>query len=239
MKTYDPSGFCTYAAIRHSDSADSPLALLPFLRLPRELRDTIYEHHIEDQVSGSNLSSRHGRRRTCCWCSDLAERSRSTETWYSFPLLHVNRQLMHELQQTLVKKDFTLKFDCTHHLLQFLESSMLYPIQKQLTRLRFHWRGSIYGPNDEPQVALGRLQTLPALKHLTVKITNSLPLPERARYLEEKGFTGASRDFCFTVAEAIGFDELCSVRGLSSVRLDVNYSLPGGRTLDSAQVEPL
>ncbi|PMD38414.1 hypothetical protein L207DRAFT_585312 [Hyaloscypha variabilis F] len=122
---------------------------------------------------------------------------------------------MYELQKTLVKRNFAIHFYCTSFLLS-LQKPDTYPIQKELKRLQFHWRGEIYRCDPEPQGALGRLQTLLALTTLIIKITRSLPLSERVRFLEKKGFTSPSRDFCFTVADAIGFDELCSVRGLEA-----------------------
>jgi hypothetical protein len=218
----DSSGLCIAAAIENNRDAPVPMSPpSPFFRLPRELRDTIYNLHIEDQVS--NHSRRTATTKRC-----IGPCVTETVPWTThrnrFPLLSVNHQTMHELQKALIKKDFTLTFDCTCLLLSFLQSPGLYEIQQEVTHLRFHWRGEIYGYPPEPAQALGRLQTLPELKHLMIRITQSLPLPERARFLESKGFaTSMSRDFQWTVSDAISFDELCSGRSIEGERSGGNF----------------
>jgi hypothetical protein len=215
----DLSGLWIAAAIEDNQDALTPISPpSPFFRLPRELRDTIYNLFTEDQVSN------HSRRMTTTrFCRGPC----LTET---FP--GTTPKKLHELQQALIKKNFALTFDCTC-LLSFLQNPVSSDLRKELKRLRFHWRGEIYGYPTETQDALGKLQTLPALTHLVVRITNSLPLPERARFLEERGFANAPRDFCWTVADAIGFDELCSVRGLPEVQLEVDYLISGSRPPES------
>ncbi|KAE9368714.1 hypothetical protein N431DRAFT_547637 [Stipitochalara longipes BDJ] len=186
-----------------TNDATSPLP--PFFGLPRELRDTIYFLHIEYQLSDSVYSRVVFERKRCSGCREN-ELAYWTARKPTFPMLF-----------------FTLHFFCTCHLLSFLQKPRLYRIQQELTSLNFHWRGEINGNPPIPQDALGRLQTLPALTHLTIRITNSLPLSERANFLVRSGFKHLSRDFCFLVADAIGFDELCSVRGLKDISLDVDF----------------
>ncbi|KAH8793213.1 hypothetical protein BGZ57DRAFT_454092 [Hyaloscypha finlandica] len=221
MKTYD--SFCMFAAVQDKQETLPAPALPLFFQLPRELRDAIYEHHIEDQVSTPGYSRSVFDRKRCGGCRK-DELVYWTARKHSFTLLLVNRQLMHELQQTLIKKGFTLHFYCACHLLSFFKRPKLYPIQQELTSLYFHWRGEASGYPPAPQDAIAKLQTLPALTHLAIRITESLPLPEpqRAHFLECS--RPSPRDFCFAVADAIGFDELVSLRGLEDVRLiDVDY----------------
>ena len=221
MKTYD--SFCMFAAVQDKQETLGAPALPLFFQLPRELRDVIYEHHIEDQISTPGYSRSVFDRKRCGGCRK-DELVYWTARKHLFTLLLVNRQLMHELQQTLVKKGFTLHFYCACHLPSFLQRPKLYPIQQELTSLYFHWRGETSGYPPAPQDAIAKLQALPALTHLAIRITESLPLPEPQRAHSLEWSRPSPRDFCFAVADAVGFDELVGLRGLEDVRLiDIDF----------------
>jgi hypothetical protein len=132
-------------------------------------------------------------------------------------LLYINKQIMLELQQLLIKKRFILTVDCTCLLRSFLIKQATYPIQKVLPKLAFHWRGNSIGCPPRILEAFGRLQTLPALKCLSIRITKSLPLESRTEFFLRSAFPGARPEFCFTVAEADGFDQLCSGKSFYQV----------------------
>jgi hypothetical protein len=126
-----------FAAVQDKQETLPAPALPLFFQLPRELRDAIYEHHIEDQISTPGYSRSVFDRKRCGGCRK-DELVYWTARKHSFTLLLVNRQLMHELQQTLIKKGFTLHFYCACHLLSFFKRPKLYPIQQELTSLYFH-----------------------------------------------------------------------------------------------------
>ncbi|KAI6712136.1 hypothetical protein JHW43_005331 [Diplocarpon mali] len=79
--------------------------------------------------------------------------------------------------------------------------------------------------------AINRLQTLPSLRSPSIDITPVIPMRARQTYLEKLLKDDATRDIAFRVIDAIGFDELLTIRGLVGhvkVRLTGNWSTSPG-----------
>lgn len=102
----------------------------PFLRIARELRDAIYKIHIEYQCSIAVPSGTTYITKRCsaCWSGNKTIPGSSDPL--SLPLLFTNRQIMLEIQQILIKKRFTLLFDCTCLLLSFLQNPITFPTRQ-------------------------------------------------------------------------------------------------------------
>jgi len=187
----------------------------PLLVFPREIRDKIYDEYVVVQATADVPQSY-----TCHPCpyyicnTEIVPRPR-----YSFPLLFANVQILLELQETLLKGQFCLHFDCIHSLGKFLGVPKTLPLRQKLSALEFHWRASSFSTHISS--AMADLQTLPVLSHLTILISEPPPLWPRAEFFSKQMAGLAKRDFLYEIFDAIGFDELTSVRGLRDVRVDL------------------
>jgi hypothetical protein len=114
------------------------------------------------------------------------------------------------LQEKLVQERFYLHFDCCCTLGHFLENKHNITFKNTLQDISFHWRGL---QSDRAAI---QLQKLPNLKRLTIHITQSIPLNERGEFIFQEMGVEMKQDYVGKVTHAVGFDELCSIRGLDS-----------------------
>jgi hypothetical protein len=91
-----------------------------------------------------------------------------------------------------------------------LENEQNIAFKNNLHSISFHWRGL------QSDRAIIYLQKLPNLKRLAIHITQSIPLNERGEFIFQQMGEEVKQDYICKVTHAVGFDELCSIRGLDS-----------------------
>jgi hypothetical protein len=181
-----------------------------FLQLSRELRDQIYSEYISLQkgTTWSHWSLSPYNQNRCAFGS--CETEPFPPVRVDFPLLFANRQIRSELQEKLVQQRFSLHFDCCCTLDHFLKNEHNIIFKNSLQAISFHWGGL------QSDRAIIQLQKLPNLKRRTIHITQSIPLNERGEFIFQEMGVEVKQDYICKVTHAVGFDELCSIRGLDS-----------------------
>jgi hypothetical protein len=181
-----------------------------FLQLSRELRDQIYSEYISLQkgTTWSHWSLSPYNQNRCAFGS--CETEPFPPVRVDFPLLFANRQIRSELQEKLVQQRFFLHSDCCCTLSRFLENEHNITFKNSLQSISFHWRGL------QPDRAFISLQKLPSLKRLAIHLTQSIPLHERGEFIFQEMGEDVKQNYICKATHAVGFDKLCSIRGLDS-----------------------
>ncbi|KAH7403216.1 hypothetical protein BKA64DRAFT_721997 [Cadophora sp. MPI-SDFR-AT-0126] len=106
-----------------------------------------------------------------------------------------------------------LHFDCIHLMIRFFDCKYQVHLKANLSSLCFNWRGGSETCVTAAHAIIG-MQKLPSLRHLAIIITPSVPMRARHKYITDKLKHETGQDIVFRMMDAIGFDELCSIRGL-------------------------
>ncbi|KAK0115535.1 hypothetical protein ONS95_000186 [Cadophora gregata] len=179
-----------------------------FLDLPREIRDSIYLEYFAQQANDSFESK--DARNFYCYACDHTPYERDC---YTFPILFTCQQILREFQDLLIRYGMHLQFDCIVPMKPFMDNQHQAYLKANLTSLCFNWRGGSETCVTAAHAIIG-LQTLPSLKNLIIVITPSVPMRARFKYIANEMSYDSGQDITFRIMQAIGFDELCSIRGL-------------------------
>lgn len=194
---------------------------IEFLDLPRELRDKIYRDHFTRQ-KGTSLIHDDAKNSRCYTCGEKSYfRDRHT-----FPILLFCQQILREFQDLLILEGMYLHFDCILLMKRFFDCKYQVYLKANLSSVCFNWRGGSETCVTAAHAIIG-LQALPSLRHLSTFFSPSVPMKARHKYITKNMKHDGGQAVIFRIIHAIGFDDLCSIRGLLGhvkVRLDGNWN---------------
>ncbi|KAK3340905.1 hypothetical protein B0H65DRAFT_275711 [Neurospora tetraspora] len=190
------------------DAADKPPDLegFPFLKLPAELRQNVYRWYATKIVASTLVAY---PSELNCDCGKWTPPNPST-----LPAIHrvdmalarTCSQIKTEYLEFLYHK-YTLYFDCSCELSKRLKSNP--NLRASLRSIKVHWTGPV---SDK---AFSRLAKCQELRHLDIAISKSTTNFETPREKEMRRYFHSMKPA--RLADALGIDELLSIRGLTSV----------------------
>lgn len=180
----------------------------PFLKLPAELRQNIFRWYASSIIAPTLVAYPGALK---CHCGKWTPPTNSAHP----PIYQVDMALARTCSQ--IKTEYleffyhkhTLYFDCCCELNARLKSNLA--LRSSLRSIKVHWTGLV---SDK---AFTRLAKCPELKHLEIAVSISTTFFETAREKEMQRFFRSHRTT--RLSEALGIDELLTIRGLTSVRV--------------------
>ncbi|KAK3951709.1 hypothetical protein QBC32DRAFT_261847 [Pseudoneurospora amorphoporcata] len=189
------------------DAADKPPDLegFPFLTLPAELRQIVYGWYATKIVASTLVAYQSDN----CDCGKWTSPNTSaTPTIYrvDMALARTCRQIKTEYLEFVYHK-YTLYFDCCCELNKRLKINPA--LRSSLRSIKVHWNGPV---SDK---AFTRLAKCQELKHLDIVVSKSTTCFETPREKEMRRYFRSLKPA--RLVDALGIDELLTIRGLTSV----------------------
>ncbi|KAI1430862.1 hypothetical protein GGR50DRAFT_700874 [Xylaria sp. CBS 124048] len=195
-----------------ADEGHSTVGFHNFMRLPRELRDRIYDHHLRNRKN-YEIPVVPPRKHVPCGCAAPKPRRIGYQfTVFKFPLVFVSKDVSREVLIAFYRWR-TMSFPCACEMEHHLRENAL--LRASARFIQFHWCG--------PKADLGILQlrNVP-VEQLIVIISKMTTINLTKRDALIHRFFGRRRSIGNNPSlpglyEALGFDELVQLRGLKAV----------------------
>ncbi|KAI0512625.1 hypothetical protein F5B22DRAFT_657736 [Xylaria bambusicola] len=180
-----------------------------FLKLPREIRDRIYDLYLKNHRGAPYLIP-HPKSGSCA-CAPHESHPYSRFNPVQLALGRTSKQVSNELLTCFYRKR-TFYFPCACEMNYHLTNNVL--LKTALMHVMFHWCGEL------ADVGIRQLQNMNQLETLTVVIskTTSRLLTEREHTIRQ--FFGTRRNSQGFLTESLGWEELIEIRGLKKVRVE-------------------
>ncbi|KAI0024846.1 hypothetical protein F4780DRAFT_768539 [Xylariomycetidae sp. FL0641] len=190
--------------IKFADQKPSPVGFPGFLKLPREIRYRVHKFYLTMNTTTSEVVP--WSKKSSCVCANDSSRRPKVDMSLAFTC----KGISHEVLSTFYRR-FMVKFPCACEMGHQLARNVR--MRKAISKIAFHW----CGPTCDRNIL--QLQKLRALQDLWVYISRDTTKHYNERALEvRKYFTyKRSQDM---LPDALGFDELLSLRGLRVVVVD-------------------
>ncbi|KAI1281331.1 hypothetical protein F5Y07DRAFT_395815 [Xylaria sp. FL0933] len=192
--------------------ADKPIqdAGFPgFLKLPREIRERIYEFYLRIDPTYLHALIPHPKKGRCA-CAP-----HEPQAYAKFRPLNVNlgftsKQISNELLTCFYRKR-VFHFPCACEMNHHLANNAL--LKSTLNYVKFHWCG------ERADLGIRQLQDMKQLEKMTVFVskTTSRHCTPRERVIRE--FFDLKRNAVGNLPESLGWDELIDIRGLKFVEV--------------------
>ncbi|KAI1378351.1 hypothetical protein F4677DRAFT_443565 [Hypoxylon crocopeplum] len=177
-----------------------------FLKLPREVRHNIYHEYFK----GRDIALLpHGIRHADCDCLDNPFQGNPR---FKIDLsLALTCKLISDEALTAFYKRYRFYFPCCCSMKKHIEGNTL---MKNVGSIKFHWAG------DQSDVAIALLKDM-NIRHLNVVLSARTTRTISKREGEIRRYFTPRARLANIIPQAMGFDELISLRGLKSVNVEI------------------
>ncbi|KAI1819594.1 hypothetical protein F4861DRAFT_126541 [Xylaria intraflava] len=194
--------------LRHAADKPREVGFHGFEKLPREIRERIYDIYLGNHADAPGVI--HRRAEACCTCPN-----HTSPPYEDFAMIDTKLALTSKTMRQEVFARFYSKrmfhFACGCELGHHLRTNEL--LKSVVREVKFHWCGR------KADLGIRELHAVPNLINLVVLVSKATTKHIMPREEELHRFFGPRR-IVHAVYEGLGFDELLAVRGLVEVTVD-------------------
>ncbi|GAW11191.1 hypothetical protein ANO14919_005330 [Xylariales sp. No.14919] len=180
-----------------------------FLKLPREIRDWIYDIYLGNRSGTRNIIPT--PKKDNCACAPHEPPQYVKFTMMDMQLGFTSKQISNEFLTCFYRKR-KFHFPCACEMNYHLTNNVL--LKSAMTRVMFHWCG------ERADLGIRQLQGMRQLEVMTVVISKTTSQIVNRREKEIRRFFGARRNNHGSLTESLGWDELLAIRGLTHVLVE-------------------
>ncbi|KAI3336433.1 hypothetical protein HD806DRAFT_542351 [Xylariaceae sp. AK1471] len=193
-----------------------------FTKLPREIRQRIYDIYLGNYQRAPAIIPIRKRERCIC----APHEPPIHESFEPVPMaLALTCKGISEEVLVCLYRNRKFHFPCACEMGWHLKNNIM--LKSTISRIMFHWSG------EYADVSIGHLQKTRQLEHLTVVVSRLTSKRLTKREGEIRRFFNIKRPTHAILPESLGWDELIAIRGLKSVNvLHINKRKADRRTDD-------
>ncbi|KAI1429262.1 hypothetical protein F5Y12DRAFT_475342 [Xylaria sp. FL1777] len=180
-----------------------------FLKLPREIRNRIYDIYLDNTVGAPYIIPYPKRGRCSCAPHEPPQYTRFIEM--HMELGFTSKQVSNELFTCFYRKRM-FHFPCACEMNYHLTNNAL--LKSLMVRVMFHWCG------ERAHEGIRQLQEMRQLEVMAVAVSKATSRHLTTRENEIREFFGAKRTSNGNLTESLGWDELLEIRGLKRVTVE-------------------
>ncbi|KAI0105446.1 hypothetical protein GGR51DRAFT_188717 [Nemania sp. FL0031] len=192
-----------------------------FVKLPPEIRNRIYNIYLNNDVDQPNIIPH--PKKEHCGCAPHEPPAHERFTKVDMELALASKAISGELLDCFYRKR-TFHFPCSCEMHYHLTHNAV--LKATIPNLMFHW----CGPRSD--VAIRQLHKMKQLEVLTVVVSRASSRHLSQREKDIRNFFNTKRNAFNWLPDALGWEELISLRGLSEVRVEHVNKRKGDRRTD-------
>ncbi|KAJ3578136.1 hypothetical protein NPX13_g2432 [Xylaria arbuscula] len=192
-----------------ADTPPQDVGFPGFLKLPREIRDRIYDIYLNSSPKAAAIIP-HPKKDNCA-CAPHEPPPYLKFHKMQMDLAFTSKQVSAEVLIKFYRRR-TFHFPCACEMNYHLTNNVL--LKTAMTHMMFHWCG------ERADVGIRQLQNMRQLEELTIIISKTTTRLLTKREHEIRQFFGTKRGSQGHLTDSLGWDELVGIRGLKKVKVE-------------------